>query len=173
MSFLLSENHYAGVPSPDQRYDILLTLLRSMKHTLLDMELQHLATTTHGYVGADLASLCNEAALVCLRRYADFQISSAESHCIALAPHACAGIKEDTDSLEDTNGLFSRDMLNSACSSFREAHSKQDSPSGDHVNGICTVKEDVLKVTFGDFEKARLKVRPSAMREVCRCPYLN
>ncbi|GJV74748.1 calmodulin-interacting protein 111 isoform X1 [Tanacetum coccineum] len=34
----------------------------------IDSEIHHLAMTTHRFVGADLASLCNEAAFVCLRR---------------------------------------------------------------------------------------------------------
>lgn len=32
-----------------------------------DVDLAHLAEVTHGYVGADLAALCREAAMVCLR----------------------------------------------------------------------------------------------------------
>ncbi|KAF2291020.1 hypothetical protein GH714_018469 [Hevea brasiliensis] len=57
-----------GVPSPKQRLDILNTLLTQMEHSLSEMQVQNLAMATHGFVGADLASLCNEAALVCLRR---------------------------------------------------------------------------------------------------------
>ena len=57
-----------GMPSPSQRYDVLLALLNEKEHRLLDSDIHHLAMTTHGFVGADLASLCNEAAFVCLRR---------------------------------------------------------------------------------------------------------
>ncbi|KAH1077563.1 hypothetical protein GYH30_052883 [Glycine max] len=62
-----------GVPSPDQRSDILLTLLSEMDHTLSEFQIEHLGTATHGFVGADLAALCNEAALICLRHYANFK----------------------------------------------------------------------------------------------------
>lgn len=60
-----------GVPSPKQRLEILVSLLSEVENTLLEEEdVHHLAGVTHGFVGADLASLCNEAALVvCLRRY--------------------------------------------------------------------------------------------------------
>ncbi|CBI32813.3 unnamed protein product, partial [Vitis vinifera] len=92
-----------GVPSPGQRYDILLNLLSEMENSLSDMQIQQLATVTHGFVGADLAALCNEAALVCLRRY---------------------------------------------------------------VKSFIMEEECMLVVTFEDFEKARMKIRPSAMREV-------
>ena len=33
-----------------------------------DVDLEHLAGITHGFVGADLEALCREAAMVCLRR---------------------------------------------------------------------------------------------------------
>lgn len=61
------------MPSPDQRSDILLTLLSEMDHSLAELQIENLATVTHGFVGADLAALCNEAALICLRHYANFK----------------------------------------------------------------------------------------------------
>ncbi len=36
-----------------------------------DVDLNHLANITHGYVGADLESLCREAAMACLRQLLD------------------------------------------------------------------------------------------------------
>ncbi len=36
-----------------------------------DVDLSHLANITHGYVGADLESLCREAAMACLRKLLD------------------------------------------------------------------------------------------------------
>ncbi|WVZ85713.1 hypothetical protein U9M48_032604 [Paspalum notatum var. saurae] len=58
-----------GVPSPGQRMDILHHLLIGVHHSLRDEELRSIAVETHGFVGADLAALCNEAALCALRRY--------------------------------------------------------------------------------------------------------
>nr|KYP64075.1 hypothetical protein KK1_018663 [Cajanus cajan] len=98
-----------GVPSPKQRSDILFTLLSEMDHTLSELQIEHLATVTHGFVGADLAALCNEAALICLRHYANFK------------------------TYEIT---------------------------------LDSGEEEILKVSFEDFQKARMKIRPSAMREV-------
>ncbi|KAJ9544127.1 hypothetical protein OSB04_023834, partial [Centaurea solstitialis] len=105
-----------GVPSPSQRYDILLALLNEKEHHLSDTEIHHLAMTTHGFVGADLASLCNEAAFVCLRR------------CIGDESFASSNRHPDDDA--------------SSCS------------------------DKNLSVSLEDFEKARIIVRPSAMREV-------
>lgn len=39
-----------------------------MPHYLTESQVLELAHATHGFVGADIAALCKEAALVCLRR---------------------------------------------------------------------------------------------------------
>ncbi|PHT30162.1 Calmodulin-interacting protein [Capsicum baccatum] len=92
-----------GVPSARQRYEILHTVLGEMEHALSDKNVQDLATATHGFVGADLAALCNEAALNCLH-----------------IPRNFTGMEQI----------------------------------------------DTLRITYKDFERARMKIRPSAMREV-------
>ena len=38
---------------------------------VLQVELEHISRDTHGYVGADLAALCTEAALQCIREKMD------------------------------------------------------------------------------------------------------
>lgn len=50
-----------GVPNAQDRLDILQKLLRRVPHLLTESELLHLANSAHGYVGADLKALCNEA----------------------------------------------------------------------------------------------------------------
>lgn len=50
-----------GVPSAQDRLDILQKLLRRVPHLLTRAELLQLANSAHGYVGADLKALCNEA----------------------------------------------------------------------------------------------------------------
>ncbi|KAM6221728.1 ATPase family gene 2 protein homolog A [Rhynchocyon petersi] len=57
-----------GVPNAEDRLDILQKLLRKVPHLLTEAELQRLANDAHGYVGADLKALCNEAGLHALRR---------------------------------------------------------------------------------------------------------
>lgn len=42
--------------------------LRRLRHALGDAEVAGLAAAAHGFVGADLAALCEEAALAALRR---------------------------------------------------------------------------------------------------------
>ena len=58
-----------AIPIPDRsgRMEILEIYSRGMPLNA-DVDLQHLAEITHGYVGADLEALCREAAMLCLRR---------------------------------------------------------------------------------------------------------
>ena len=56
-----------GVPDADERQQILEIHTRNMPVDE-DVDLDKLATTTHGFVGADLESLCKEAAMRVVRR---------------------------------------------------------------------------------------------------------
>ncbi|XVF13657.1 hypothetical protein REPUB_Repub08aG0226800 [Reevesia pubescens] len=168
-----------GVPAPKQRLDILHTLLRKMDHCISDMQVQQLAMATHGFVGADLASLCNEAALVCLRRYTKFKVSSQglDSCGMPITYVYQSGINME--------GMGSGSELRDTSTSFSDSASscKTDLPDSAETVPVITasilkgsnniseemslVKENcLLRLAFEDFEKARMKVRPSAMREV-------
>ncbi|XP_021571172.1 spermatogenesis-associated protein 5 [Carlito syrichta] len=57
-----------GVPTAQDRLDILQKLLQRVPHLLTGAELLQLANSAHGYVGADLQALCNEAGLHALQR---------------------------------------------------------------------------------------------------------
>jgi transitional endoplasmic reticulum ATPase len=57
-----------GVPDKISRKEILQIHTRGMPLTN-EVNLEALAAVTHGYVGADLAALCREAAMKALRRY--------------------------------------------------------------------------------------------------------
>lgn len=56
-----------GVPDRQGRLEVLQIHTRGMPLTA-DVDLGHIADKTHGYVGADLAALCREAAMAALRR---------------------------------------------------------------------------------------------------------
>lgn len=178
VNFVSIKNSNIGVPSPKQRLDILLALLSEMEHSLSDAQVQHLATVTHGFVGADLAALCNEAALVCLRRYVKFR-NSCHDLDVSSTPIACEGCSDfitvGSDCLELKRDI-SRDYANSATSSASKFSVSSEIRPSLHLK--ATVLEDAenildgiedecrLQVAFEDFEKARMKARPSAMREV-------
>jgi len=57
-----------GIPNADGRKEILEVLLKNVPHTLTDEEITKISSITHGYVGADLASLCREAGLKTIKR---------------------------------------------------------------------------------------------------------
>ncbi|GFQ00692.1 calmodulin-interacting protein 111 [Phtheirospermum japonicum] len=164
-----------GVPSPRQRYEILLALLSEMEHSLSDEGIQNLAMATHGFVGADLAALCNEAALVCLRQYVTSNISHGDSDLESATvafDSICQTSKQSQDfysngDLEAPQSLgdFPKANLEAAFSCTSETQNSPELTDGIEVNGTCVLK-DSLKVTSFDFEKARIRVRPSAMREV-------
>jgi len=56
------------VPAPSDRLEILAALLSSMSHGLSHEDISYFAEMTHGFVGADLMSLCSEASMIALRR---------------------------------------------------------------------------------------------------------
>ncbi|XP_043695669.1 calmodulin-interacting protein 111 isoform X2 [Telopea speciosissima] len=186
-----------GVPSPKQRLDILLILLSEMDHSLLDIQIQHLASTTHGFVGADLAAFCNEAALACLRRYIKFKKSCTPSKVkpddvppegLSLSYETwSADTLGSSDLSKGTGNLFSTENEDSAssssisdlivsseiskaslfCSTVQNSGDAFQNVLLSSVKGTCGIEEEFsLKVAFEDFEKAKMKVRPSAMREV-------
>jgi transitional endoplasmic reticulum ATPase len=57
-----------GVPDKAGRHEVLQIHTRNMPLGE-DVELKRLSEVTHGYTGADIASLCREAAMKALRRY--------------------------------------------------------------------------------------------------------
>ncbi|XP_021917204.1 spermatogenesis-associated protein 5 isoform X1 [Zootermopsis nevadensis] len=56
------------VPSPSARLDILHKLLSRTPHKVTEDELKDVAHSAHGFVGADLASLCSRAAVRAIKR---------------------------------------------------------------------------------------------------------
>jgi transitional endoplasmic reticulum ATPase len=59
-----------GVPDEEGRMEILHVHTKNMKLDS-DVDLELVASQTHGFVGADLAQLCTEAALGCIREQMD------------------------------------------------------------------------------------------------------
>ena len=157
-----------------------------MENSLSDVQIQQLATVTHGFVGSNLAALCNEAALVCLRRYVKFKKSCDDFRCNRTSIVHAGKIAnlDDSEGLEDQLSKDHSDCLSSSppdlfvpsenLPSFdvRKANSRDTNNIWNGVNASVRKssimdEERMLVVAFEDFEKARMKIRPSAMREVC------
>ncbi|KAK4836517.1 hypothetical protein QYF36_024208 [Acer negundo] len=129
-----------GVPSPVQRLDILHTLLIDSKHSLSDRQIQYLALATHVE-----ESGCSRNSGDNSRNCSDF-----ESSCTSIVP-------------------ISSEILPSCHASGTVSKTANNFSNGVNSSseGMFMLEEEcTLKVTFEDFEKARMKVRPSAMREV-------
>ncbi|XP_010504575.1 PREDICTED: calmodulin-interacting protein 111-like [Camelina sativa] len=165
-----------GVPSSAQRSDILHTILCGMHHSLSDIQVEQLAMATHGFVGADLSALCCEAAFVCLRRYLDQRSSSSHS------PLEEAPVAESSTNMSN----ISSDESDSASSCITVSPTNSGDQHSLVLNGTVSLVADgiqnsgnscseqmlskegepTLSVGFEDFENAKTKIRPSAMREV-------
>ena len=57
------------VPTAVERKDILNALFRKLPHALEAEHIEHLASATHGFVGADLFLLCAESSSAAVRRH--------------------------------------------------------------------------------------------------------
>ena len=55
-----------GVPAAGDRLEILTILLGKLRHCLSEEEARGIAVSTHGFTGADLKALCNEASLLAM-----------------------------------------------------------------------------------------------------------
>lgn len=145
-----------------------------MAHSLLDKDIHNLAMATHGFVGADLAALCTEAALVRLRQYvksnaslgdSDFAFSTVvDSESQALSQSLQVYLDGDLET-PCSLGDSVESNLSATFSCNSETHNSAESVLGIAVDGTHSLK-DTLRVTSDDFAKARIRIRPSAMREV-------
>ncbi|XP_052224196.1 fidgetin-like protein 1 [Dreissena polymorpha] len=54
---------YIPLPETEARRSIITNLLRQQEYALSDRDLDHICTHTDGFSGADMATLCREAAL--------------------------------------------------------------------------------------------------------------
>ncbi|KAL4230306.1 spermatogenesis associated protein 5 [Mactra antiquata] len=69
-----------SVPSATDRLQILQCLLLKLKHNLTDKEIQSIADSTHGYVGADLVALSKEASLFSMKSSITYDMSPCLSY---------------------------------------------------------------------------------------------
>jgi len=149
---------HAGVPTTDQRLNILKALLGRMQSALEEKQIEHVANFTHGFVGADLVALSNEAALVCLRRCVNTNQSKDDPYSNCNVCNGSETITKSSDYAIGRKDLLPEDDTVSSSSTSTELTSS--------ANSVSFSTSELLKVTFEDFERARMKIRPSAMREV-------
>ncbi|KAL1347366.1 hypothetical protein HN51_023464 [Arachis hypogaea] len=120
-----------GVPDEVGRLEVLRIHTKNMK--LSDnVDLERVARDTHGYVGADLAALCTEAALQCIREKMD--VIDLEDESIDA---------EVLNSMAVTNEHFQTALTSSNPSALRETVVEVPNVSWDDIGGLENVKREL------------------------------
>merc|ERR1712070_1251873 len=123
-----------GVPDENGRLEIFRIHTRNMK---LDPEVdpEYVARETHGFVGADMAALCTEAAMQCIREKMD--LIDVEGDSIDA---------EILDSMSVTNDHFKFALGVSNPSSLRETVVEVPNTSWDDIGGLEDVKNELREL---------------------------
>ncbi|KAL0344651.1 UNVERIFIED_CONTAM: Cell division cycle protein 48 [Sesamum radiatum] len=120
-----------GVPDEVGRLEVLRIHTKNMK-LAEDVDLERIAKDTHGYVGADLAALCTEAALQCIREKMD--VIDLEDDTIDA---------EILNSMAVTNEHFQTALGTSNPSALRETVVEVPNVSWEDIGGLENVKREL------------------------------
>lgn len=123
-----------GVPDDNGRLEILRIHTRNMKLSQ-DVKLEEIAANTHGFVGADLAQLCTEAALSCIREKTDVIDFEEETMDAAVL-----------DSMAVTQDHFNTAMGTCNPSSLRETVVEAPNVKWDDIGGLEDVKRNLQEM---------------------------
>lgn len=129
-----------GVPDEVGRMEILRIHTKNMKLSE-DVDLADVAKQTHGYVGADMAALCTEAALQCIREKMD--LIDIEDETIDA---------EILDSMAVTNEHFRFAMGQTNPSSLRETVVEIPDVTWDDIGGLEDVKKNLQEMILYPIE---------------------
>uniref|UniRef100_A0A804I6U5 Vesicle-fusing ATPase n=1 Tax=Musa acuminata subsp. malaccensis TaxID=214687 RepID=A0A804I6U5_MUSAM len=120
-----------GVPDEVGRLEVLRIHTKNMK-LAEDVDLERVAKDTHGYVGADLAALCTEAALQCIREKMD--VIDLEDESIDA---------EILNSMAVTNEHFKTSLGTNNPSALRETVVEVPNVTWDDIGGLENVKREL------------------------------
>lgn len=148
-----------GIPDMNGRLEILQVHTRGMPLSKElrdddDAKLKLFAEHTHGFVGADLASLCKEAAMHALRRFLP---------AINLEDDIPAEIIEK---LEVTNEDFEEAMKNIEPSALREVFFEVPQVKWEDIGGLDAVKQELIEAVEWPlkypevYRSPNLKIKP-------------
>jgi len=141
-----------GVPDRSSRKEILQIHTRNMP-LADDVDLEYLADVTHGFVGADLAVLCKEAAMKTLRRLLpDIDLEKEEIP------------KEILDKIEVTMSDFKEALKEVEPSVLREVLVEVPNVKWDDIGGLEDVKQELKEAVEWPLKHKevfdRLGIRP-------------
>ncbi|KAK4370571.1 hypothetical protein RND71_010046 [Anisodus tanguticus] len=120
-----------GVPDEVGRLEVLRIHTKNMK-LAEEVDLERISKDTHGYVGADLAALCTEAALQCIREKMD--VIDLEDDSIDA---------EILNSMAVTNEHFQTALGTSNPSALRETVVEVPNVSWEDIGGLENVKREL------------------------------
>jgi transitional endoplasmic reticulum ATPase len=123
-----------GIPDRNDRLKILHVHTRDMPLDN-DVDLEQLADLTHGFVGADLQSLCREAAMTALRKFfpqIDFSTST--------IPY------DKISELKITMDNFCKSLQDIEPSAIREVFVDIPNVAFDDIGGLEYIKEKITKI---------------------------
>ena len=123
-----------GVPDENGRLEIFRIHTRSMKLSD-DVDPELIAKQTHGFVGADIASLCTEAAMQCIREKMD--LIDIEDQSIDA---------EILDSMAVTNEHFKFALGTANPASLRETVVEVPNVKWEDIGGLEDVKKDLREM---------------------------
>jgi transitional endoplasmic reticulum ATPase len=123
-----------GIPDPTGRLEVLAIHTKNMKLDE-DVDLEQVANETHGFVGADLAQLCTEAALTCIRE---------KMYLIDLEDETIPG--EVLDSLSVTMDHFRTALGVCNPSALRETVVETPNTTWDDIGGLENVKRELKEL---------------------------
>ncbi|KAF9938792.1 spermatogenesis associated protein 5 [Modicella reniformis] len=129
-----------GIPDAKARAEILTALLQKIPNTLTQAQIEHLASISHGYVGADLAAVCREAGLKTINR--------------VMQKHRMLDM--------GTVGSQTLDLQEQ----FATLAVSETGPSSEARSMTNDKEQDDLRVSAEDMKAAMADIKPSAMREI-------
>ena len=129
-----------GVPDEVGRLEVLRIHTKNMKLDE-DCDIAAIAKETHGYVGADLAQLCTEAALQCIREKMDLIDMDAETIDAAIL-----------ESMSVTNEHFKHALGQTNPSSLRETVVEVPNVKWEDIGGLEDVKKDLQEMILYPIE---------------------
>lgn len=122
-----------GVPDRDGRLEILKIHSRAMP-LAEDVDLQRIAEQTHGFVGADIAAVCREAAMSVLRRILpDIDLRHA-----FIPPEAVGRLYVESED-------FKQALKEVQPSALREVYLEKPSERWENVGGLDNVKDKLVE----------------------------